>query len=201
MPATGFPTRPSPGRRADRRRSVPTSADCPSPETISSTVALPEDTIWVNVTGDPASPGALAVACCTPAAAPSVRSTEASPSLPVVVEGALTLPASAAQAIGTPEIGLPKASVTCTTSGSASVAPAGADWLSPATATSWLASAETAWNWSGAASVRWPPAVGTRTSAVVAAQRGSRAPPGTTPRPSPSVPAVSGSTVAPLARR
>ena len=54
------------------------------------------------------------------ASAPSVRWTDARPSSPVVVVGWLTLPPpSALQAIATPGIGLPKASVTCTTSGCA----------------------------------------------------------------------------------
>ena len=61
-----------------------------------------------------------------------------------VADGADAAAASTAQPICTPGIGLPKASVTCTTSGLASAAPAGADWLSPATARSSLASAETA---------------------------------------------------------
>ena len=83
----------------------------------------------------------------------------------------MTLPASAVQAISTPEIGFPKASVTCTTSGPGRAAPAGADWLSPATATNWLASEDTASNRSGADSTRSPPAVATRTSAAAAPTR------------------------------
>ncbi len=109
----------------------------------------------------------------------------------------VTLPASAAQAISTPEIGFPKASVTCTTSESGRGAPAAADCPSPATADIWFASDDTASNRSGANSTRSPLVVTTRTSAA--------APPTRVPStirnaawPSPSVMAVSGATVAPL---
>ena len=42
---------------------LPTTAECPSPEINSSTVAAPAVAVWVNVTGDPARPGALASVC------------------------------------------------------------------------------------------------------------------------------------------
>src|SRR5690606_36056335 len=79
---------------------------------------------------------AEAVASCGPATLPSVQVTEAWPSESVTLDGALIEPPPAVtvQVTLTPEMGLPKLSLTTTASGVGNVVPAAADCRSPATA-------------------------------------------------------------------
>src|SRR5919107_3510376 len=100
----------------------------------------------MKVTGDPASSWEeVARVLCGPAAGPKVRWTDARPSASVALEASLTLPPpSAVQLMGTPGIGLPKASVTWTTRGWLRIEPAGAVWLSPERAAISLAFSESA---------------------------------------------------------
>ena len=116
-----------------------------SPENGCTPDALPELAVWVKVTGEPASPADVAVVLCGPAVGPSVRVTDVDPVASVVVSASLTPPPpTAAQVTVSPATGLPKPSVTLTTSGSGSAVPAGAVWASPDTNASPLAEAETA---------------------------------------------------------
>ena len=108
-------------------------------------VALPEVAVWRKVTGDPESPSDAASVVWGPAVLPSVRVTDESPASSVTVEPSLTLPPpTGVQVIVTPEIGLPNASATRTTSGWGRGAPAGADCSFPDSRISPLADAATA---------------------------------------------------------
>ena len=50
--------------------------------------------MWVNVTGEPASPPAVAMVLCAPAVGPRVRVTDVVPSAPVTVDGFADTPAT-----------------------------------------------------------------------------------------------------------
>ncbi len=71
-PATGLPPESRTRTTSGSATEVPTTADCPSPETRSTVAAAPGSAVCVKVTGDPASPGAAAVVCWTPAVGASV---------------------------------------------------------------------------------------------------------------------------------
>src|SRR5579859_7591098 len=94
--------------------------------------ALPVVAVAENVTGDPGTSPASATAPWAPAAGPSVRWALAVPSAPVELVAGVTVPPPVAdQATTIPATGFPWASVALTTSGLASVVPAGAVCASP----------------------------------------------------------------------
>src|SRR5882724_4107867 len=62
------------------------------PAMIETPDAAPAVAVCTNVTGEPASPSTAAKARCVPAVLPKVRVTDVSPSAPVAVVLALTLP-------------------------------------------------------------------------------------------------------------
>ncbi len=145
VPGTGLPDSSSRRTTSSCGSGVPATALCASPETASRAAALPAAAVWTKVTGEPASPSAAASVRCSPADGPRVRSTAARPSSSVSTTSALTLPPPCArQVTGTPGMGLPKTSATCTTRGSGSGAPAGAACASPERSAIPAASAGTA---------------------------------------------------------
>src|SRR6266498_1935159 len=112
---------------------------CPvrlSPERLVIDAAAPTVALAVNITGLPASPGAVAVRVFAPAVGPRVHDpTAAMPSAPVtsgVVGSTDPSPDATAKVTDTPATGFPLASFTITAGGIATAVPAAADWLSPA---------------------------------------------------------------------
>src|SRR5205807_1659305 len=94
-------------------------------------VAPPLIAVAVNPTGEPASPGTVAVAVWVPAALPSTRVADAMP-LPLVAElGVIDPPPATAQVTVTPLTGLPARSLTSTVYALASVAPIVSVWVLP----------------------------------------------------------------------
>jgi hypothetical protein len=85
----------------------------------------PSSPVALKVTGDPDSPVEVAVTLFSPAVAPKVRTVEAFPSAPVVVEvtDRDPLPDAMANVTPTPLTGFPLMSVTLTTKGSAKALP------------------------------------------------------------------------------
>src|SRR5512143_4073479 len=85
----------------------PAGALCPSPETMSRLVGLAGTAVWLKVTGEPASPAAVAWADWAPDDGPSTRSAAARPSVPVTtVVGAIEPPPETLQLTSTPATGL-----------------------------------------------------------------------------------------------
>ena len=141
-PTTAFPPPSTTSTTSGCGSVVPGNATCSLPETMRTLDAFPAVTVWVKITGEPASPSELAVVVCEPEAGPNVRSTELRPSASVSDDGSLTLPPpSTVQVMRFPAIGLPNASVTSTTSGAPNVVPAAPCWPSPETMASPLAEA------------------------------------------------------------
>ena len=196
-PVTGFPSPSTTWTTRSSGSVVPGGACWSSPDTIVTPDALPGVAVWLKMTGDPASPSEPASVVWAPAAGPRVRVTELRPWASVTVEAALTLPPpSAVQVIVTPSVGLPKPSVTSTTSGSGNSLPTTPDCSSPETSARPLADAATAvtvklaWTsagLSGAMTRTRPEASPTSEPRVISAL----------PRPWPSVLSVSGSATAP----
>jgi len=89
--------------------------------------------VAVNVTGEPANPGALAVTELEPAVSPTVSVLSAWPvaSLVALVAERSPPPLSTAKTTVTPATGFPCASLTVTTNGSGSVVPTSALWSFP----------------------------------------------------------------------
>ena len=94
---------------------------------------MPEEADAWNKTVRVVGPETFACTCCGPAAAPSVQIAEAVPSVPVCTLPGATWPPPASMVNATAALctGRPVASVTFTTSGCASAAPAEPDCVSP----------------------------------------------------------------------
>ena len=107
-----------------------TTPDWLSPEALVSESGAAGSAVEANKTGDPLSPGAVAVAPCAPAVGPSVRRVAAVPVVPELFDDGLTAPPPVgAQPTAVPLTALPYRSVIRTTSESASGEPTSADWL------------------------------------------------------------------------
>ncbi len=175
---------------------VPGVPTWPCPLTTDTDAGTPGTAVWVKVAGDPARPSDVAIVACGPEVTPSVRVTDARPSGPVVVSASLTSPPpSTLHTITTASRGLPNASVTSTTSGSASVVPAVPVCPSPDRMRRPIAEAGSAVTVKSAA-ISSSPGSSTRTRPAMVPTVGPSTRAACT-RPSPSVTAVSGSTVAP----
>ena len=105
-------------------------------------MAAPAAPVAVKVTGEPVSPGLVAVRVLAPAVVPSVQlPTVAMPEALVVAAAPVTEPPpeATAKVTATPETGLLLASVTSTLGAVATAVPAVAVWPLPADSAIWVA--------------------------------------------------------------
>ncbi len=143
LPPTPLPL--SSTRRTTRESAscAPTAPVCVLPDTRTSEVGFAGSAVCVKVTE--ASPTEEACAVCGPEALPSTRSAAAVPSAPLdTLAGLMDPPPTTAHCTSTPATGLPRSSVTRTTSESARAEPTAATWLLPLTSSSSAPTPETA---------------------------------------------------------